>query len=247
MSTATAKKPQASVKPLEAKEVVKGDIFSEVSHYTFLGHKPNGVMEFTSHATGLPVELGSSYVEKFLKTANQHQREVEVGKEDKLWTESRLEDATKKGTIPTDKAKWPKVGDVMTPGIRTIWENIYSAQVFEVCFQKQDEKMPAKQLAELRQTQIDQALEAIEKASKGKTGVAKAAQEQMKKIQENPITGMEPGKMRILKGYKIQFSSRDGRYDCVDMEIPKGENNIRPVNINTIAWIVFDGVKYIVK
>ena len=54
---------------------------------------------------------------------------------------------------------------------------------------------------------------------------------------------------RILRGYKVQFTSRDGRYNCVDIDIPKAEKEIgiRPVNLNTIKWIIFGGVKYVVK
>lgn len=59
----------------------------------------------------------------------------------------------------------------------------------------------------------------------------------------------EEGEDRVLRGYKIQFESRDGRYDCVDMDIVRTdkESGIRPVNINTIKYLIFDGVKYVVK
>lgn len=57
------------------------------------------------------------------------------------------------------------------------------------------------------------------------------------------------GEDRVLRGYKIQFESRDGRYDCVDMDITKTnkESGVRPVNINTIKYLIFDGVKYVVE
>lgn len=35
----------------------------------------------------------------------------------------------------------------------------------------------------------------------------------------NPVLPYEEGEDRVLRGYKIQFESRDGRYDCVDMDI----------------------------
>jgi hypothetical protein len=65
----------------------------------------------------------------------------------------------------------------------------------------------------------------------------------------NPVLPYEEGEDRVLRGYKIQFESRDGRYDCVDMDITKTdkESGIRPVNINTIKWLIFNGVKYIVE
>ena len=63
------------------------------------------------------------------------------------------------------------------------------------------------------------------------------------------LTHFESGEDRVLRGYKVQFASRDGRYDCVDMDIVRTdkESGIRPVNINTIKWLIFNGVKYIVK
>ncbi len=59
----------------------------------------------------------------------------------------------------------------------------------------------------------------------------------------------EEGEDRVLRGYKIQFESRDGRYDCVDMDITKTdkESGIRPVNILTIKWLIYNGVKYVVE
>ena len=63
------------------------------------------------------------------------------------------------------------------------------------------------------------------------------------------INQLKQGEDRVLRGYKIQFESRDGRYDCVDMDITKTdkESGIRPVNINTIKYLIFDGVKYVVE
>ena len=51
---------------------------------------------------------------------------------------------------------------------------------------------------------------------------------------------------RVLRGFKIQFESRDGRHDCIDMDI-EDANNVRPVNINTIKWIILGGTKYVVE
>lgn len=244
MSTTTAKKPVAKTAVrLSINEIAVGDIFSEVSHYTFLGKKGKKY-EMTHHESGSVIELDDTYIENLLCSANQYHKEMEVGKEDKHWTEARIAEAVKKGQFTTDKA--PQVGDVMVPGIRTIWENIHSAHVFKVCYQKQDESLSAKKLAELRSAQIETAVKALEKAQKNKTGVAATATEEIRKIQENPVLPVEPGELRILTGYKVQFVSRDGRYNCVDMEKPKADN-IRPVNINTLQFIILDGVKYIVK
>lgn len=240
-STTTKKAPVTVVKPFNASSIATGDVFSEMSHYTFLGLEGKD-FKFKHHASGENVTLSADYVENFLKTGNQFTSTVEVGKEDKLWTSKRIDEAIKAGTLPKDVRE----GDVMVPGIRTLWENIHSAQVFNVCFQKQGTALSDKKLNELREAQINAGIEAIDKAVIKKTGVAKAAAEQMKKIQENPIIPFESGEMRELTGYKVQFNSRDGRYNCIDMEITNGVN-VRPVNINTIEWLVFDGVKYIVK
>lgn len=66
---------------------------------------------------------------------------------------------------------------------------------------------------------------------------------------KNPISKVVEGEDRVLRGYKIQFESRDGRYNCIDMDITKTdkESGIRPVNINQIKWLIFDGVKYVVE
>lgn len=246
MATTTVKTKKTEPKSVKVEEMSVGDVFSEVSHYTYLGKNGKGQHSFEHHGSKTEVTLGDLYIEGLLKTAHQYHKEVEVGKEDKIWTAKRLQEATAAGEFK-NVTKLPNEGDVMVPGIRTLWENIHSAHVFQVCYQKQDVPLSTKKLTELRSVQIESAVKELEKAQKAKKGIAAAAEEQIKKIQENPILPFEPGEMRTLVGYKVQFTSRDGRYDCVDMEIAKGENNIRPVNINTLAWLVFDGVKYIVK
>lgn len=52
--------------------------------------------------------------------------------------------------------------------------------------------------------------------------------------------------VEVSRGFKIQFESRDGRYNCVDMDI-EDNNNIRPVNINTTKWLIIGGTKYVVE
>ena len=90
--------------------------------------------------------------------------------------------------------------------------------------------IPAKQLQEMRKSLKDKAV--IRMSKKNLIDLA-----------------FEEGEERVLRGYKIQFESRDGRYDCVDMDITKTdkESGIRPVNINTIKWLIFNGAKYIVE
>lgn len=54
---------------------------------------------------------------------------------------------------------------------------------------------------------------------------------------------------RVLRGFKIQFVSRDGKYRCMDMDIEKTEKDTgeRLVNINTISQLIYNGVKYTVE
>lgn len=247
MSTTTAKPVQKTApKKLALKDITEGDVFSELSHFTSSGKKGTKFL-FKHHASGQEIELGASYIENYLNTANQWTEELEVGKEDKFWTAKQIEEALAAGELPKDVKLHPREGDVRIPGIRSIWENIHSSHVLSVCYQKQGKALSVKKLKELQDAQIASALEAIDMAQKNKTGVAKTASSEMKKIQANPIIPYEDGEMRTLVGYKVQFTSRDGRYNCVDMNITPGEGNVRPVNINTISWLVFEGVKYIVK
>lgn len=57
------------------------------------------------------------------------------------------------------------------------------------------------------------------------------------------------GEDRVLRGYKMQFVSRDGKYKCMDMDIERTEKETgeRLVNINTISQLIYNGVKYIVE
>lgn len=247
MSTTTTAQKSASTAPkrVAISDIKTGDVFSEMSHYTHRGRKDKNTHRFMHHGSQTVVELSSDYVENFLHTANQHSSEIEVGKEDKVWTEKQIKEAIVDKQFT--EATAPKVGDVRVPGIRTIWENIHSAHVFQVSFQKQGKDLTAKNLKELRDAQIEAALSVIDKAKTAKKGVAAAAAEAIRNVQENPIIPYEQGEMRVLTGYKTQFTSRDGRYNCVDMEIAAGEMNVRPVNINTITWLIMDGVKYTVK
>jgi len=97
-----------------------------------------------------------------------------------------------------------------------------------------------KKLKELKAAQIENAKKAF---SDGKQTLEDA----LSSIQNNPIVEFEPGEERKLRGFKVQFSSLNGYYDVIDMDIPDPDNkgaNIRKVNINEIKWLVLDGVKY---
>lgn len=241
MSTTTKAAP---TKKVVIDDIQKGDVFSETSHYQFIENaKPLG-LAFTHLESGETIYLTTGYVSDLLCTADQYEKEVAVGREDKLWTAKQIADAILKGDLPKDTKV--REGDVRVKGIRTLFEEIYNAEVFALSFLKQDKPLSAKKLNELRTTQSEAAVAAIEKARVGKKSMAAVYAEQIRHIQENPILPYEAGEERVLRGFKIQFSSRDGRYDCIDMDL-KAPDNIRPVNINTLQWLVYKGVKYVLE
>lgn len=244
-STATTEKK----KNMDFKEVMKGDCFSEISHYIYDSVTPTDkTLHILKHLeTGTPVTLRQTYLENMTYNSNYFTEEVMVGREDKFWTDKQITDAVKAGDLLADHKV--RAGDVRIKGIRTIFQEIYDSHVGIFCYLKQDKVLSKKELETRRSAQIATCLAAILKVQKNKEGVAKEAEVQLKQLQDNPILPYEKGDERILRGYKVQFESRDGRYDCVDMDIDisKGESNLRPVNINTLLWIVYKGKKYIVE
>lgn len=202
----------------EIKQLKRGDVLSETSHYKVEIINPQDVI--VKHLeSGDSVRLGKGYVAGYVDSADEVIEEVKVTKEDK-------KDGTK--------------------GIRSIFEGIHTSQVFTVCFKKQDKPKTQKALNAEIATLISDFSEEIDTIKKSKKGVADAAKKFAEKLIKNPILPYEEGEERVLRGFKIQFESRDGRYNCIDMDI-EGENNIRPVNINTIKWLLIGGTKYIVE
>lgn len=199
-----------------------GDVLSETSHYIVAGLNFDGSIRCKHFESGEEVNIGKSYVDNYIKSGDNYDQEVRVTKEDK-----------KDGTL----------------GIRSIFENIHSGQVFTVCFKKQDKPKSAKQFkAEIDEIAASICKE-IDQVKASKKGVAEWAKKTVYSLMSNPISKVVEGEDRVLRGYKIQFESRDGRYDCVDMDIVKTdkESGIRPVNINTIKWLIYNGIKYIVE
>src|SRR5688572_1965265 len=143
-------------------DISAGDIFSEQSHYTFLGKKGEA-FQFKHLESGKTLNLDGAYVEELLKTADVYDKEVEVGKEDKFWTAKQIEDAKKKGEkLPDDV----RAGDLKQEGIRSIWSKIHSQQVFQVNFNKQGKELSDKAYNEAVTKQTEEAVAAIEKAYK---------------------------------------------------------------------------------
>ena len=199
-----------------------GDVLSETSHYKITEVISSLAVSCTHIESGDTVSIGQEYLKNYCQSADEYSEVVEVTREDKL-------DGT--------------------PGIRNIFEGIHSSEVFTVVFKKQDKKKTKKQVKEEQEKQIQDAIILIEKAKSQKKSMAAAYAEALTFIQQNPVKDYIEGESRTLRGYKVQFQSRDGRYDCVDMDIEKTEkeSGIRPVNINTIESLIYKGVKYIVK
>nr|DAM34941.1 MAG TPA: hypothetical protein [Caudoviricetes sp.] len=202
------------------KEIEVGDIFSEESHY-IVNKVVKDRIEFLHVESGKKVSLNNEYVANLLNTSDQYDNEVKVGKEDK-----------KDGT----------------PGIRTIFENIKSSEVFTVVFKKQDKPKTKKAIEAEKEAQRAEAVALIDKAKKAKKSMAVAYKEALEFIQNNPVKDYIEGENRILRGYKMQFVSRDGKYRCMDMDITRTdkETGERLVNINTISQLIYNGTKYIV-
>lgn len=195
-----------------------GHLLSESSHY--IVKRIEGSRLICKHLeSGDEVAIGDEYALKYTNSADEYIEELKVSKEDR-----------KDGT----------------PGIRTIFERIHSSQVFTVCFTKQDKSKTIKAIKSEKEIQIEKAIGLIDKAKKNKKSMAEAYKEALAFIQDNPISDVIKGEERILRGYKIQFDSRDGKYDCIDVDI-NDENNVRKVNINTIKWLIFNNIKYIVE
>lgn len=202
-------------------ELKEGAVISESSHYivkSIVGTTAN----LTHYESGEEVQIGLCYLKSFTSSADLFDTTVKVTKEDK-----------KDGTL----------------GIRSIWEGIHSGQVFTVCFKKQDKLKSKKRLNEEIDCLVNQFSEDIDKVKANKKGVAERAKQLITELIREPILPYEEGEERVLRGYKIQFESRDGRYRCIDMDIIRTdkESAERLVNINTIKYLIYNGVKYVVE
>ena len=186
----------------------EGSIISESSHY-IVENILGSTATLIHFESGQQVQISTAYLASYTNSADLYDNEVKVGKEDK-----------KDGTL----------------GIRSIWENIHSGQVFTVCFKNQNKPKSQKKLNAEISSLIESFSNEIDNVKNNKKGVANCAKQLIEELVKNPILPYEEGEERVLRGYKIQFSSRDGRYDCVDMDITRTdkESGIRPVNINTI-------------
>lgn len=198
-----------------------GNILSETTHYKVVA-KFGDHIDCILQESGDKVSLGNDYALKYCSSGDVYEEIKEVTKEDKA-------DGT--------------------PGIRSIFENIHSSEVFTVIFKKPDKKKTRKQIAEEKNSQINEAIAIINRAKEQKKSMAVAYAEALEFIQNNPVKDYIEGEDRVLRGYKMQFVSRDGKYKCMDMDIERTEKETgeRLVNINTISCLIYNGVKYIVE
>jgi len=223
---------------MKLNDIRKGDLFSESSVYTFIEKQGNSYL-FNHIGSKQTVTLDSKYVEKLLTTADQFDTTVECGKEDKHWTQLQIDAAVKKGEL---KANTVNVGDLKVKGIRTIFEEIGN-EVFTVCFTKAD-KVLSKKAYDTKIIQLTlEATNKIEAAKTAKRSVVEAATTVIEDLLRNPVLQVEGGEERVLRGYKQQFSSRDGYYAAMDVDIFE----TRQININKLLWIVVNNVKYILE
>lgn len=202
-------------------QLEKGAVISESSHY-IVDRIAGSTVHLKHFESGEDVQIGISYLKNYTNSADLYDTTVEVTKEDK-----------KDGTL----------------GIRSIFENIHSSQVFTVCFKKQDKPKSKRKLQEEIDAIVEQFSNSIDTVKNNKKGVANAAKNLVTELVNNPVLPYEEGEDRVLRGYKIQFESRDGRYNCIDMDIQQTDKEfgVRPVNINTIKYLIFGGVKYVVE
>lgn len=197
--------------------IKRGDFFSEESHYIFLCEH-EGSYKFKHVESGEDVVLGRKYVQELLTDGSNYTSQVTVTKEDVI----------REG--------------ITIQGIRSIFESIQGGTAFTVCFVKQPKTKTYSQIEEEKKILMETAKSLLDRAEDTVESVKKRALQVAKILCDNPVYTESPGEERVLTGYKKQFSSRDGRYLCYDVELKES----RPVNINTIKWLILNGVKYVV-
>ena len=212
------------------KDIQPLDLFCELSYFSVVKVNPTSVT-FKHLATGTEVDLGNDYVSNLLSSADSYVSEVRCGIEDKLWTQKQLDEA---------KNTTNKVGDVRVPGMKSIWDGIGS-KVFRVSFIKKGKELSKTAYNKMIAEKLAEATYTLEKAKSSKKGVTTVALELLEELIRNPIVNTIAGEERILRGWKLQHESLDGQYAVMDSDLMEK----RVVNLNTIKWIIVDGVKYI--
>lgn len=122
-------------------QLKQGSIISESSYY-IVNRVSGSNAWFTYFESGEEVQIGMSYLKNYTNSADLFETTVKITKKDK-----------KDGT----------------PGIRSIWENIHSGQVFTVYFKKQDK--PESKNKDINYL-VDQFFKDTDKVKASKKGVA---------------------------------------------------------------------------
>lgn len=221
-----------------------GDIFSEVSIFKVIGQSGSRV-DFLHLNSGKEVMITTDYIKDHLVSGDQFDEVVRVHREDTYYTNKQVEDIIKSGKFKNE-LEVPKVGDLKQLGIKSIWNDIQSSDVFTVKYRKVDKVLSDKKVNELRDKQITEALEKLEKVKTAKKGVFEASKKILKELQLNPISEKENGEERVLRGRKKQMRSVDSFYDVYDLDKPETDN-VRKVNVNTISEIIWKNIKYVVE
>ena len=227
---------------MKSKLFKKGHHFSEISHYTYEGPCTQhiGNVSLIHRQGGKRVSLSPQYIEQFCHTGNQWENEVEVNRVDTFWKQSQID------AIDWTGKEKPSAGDLRAEGIRTIFENIPNKTVFTVIFQKKGKDLSRRAVNKLKKERLEELEAILTKTARHKEGVKDKAIELVSKYLDDPIKTHEEGEMRTLVGYKEQFSSKDGYYQCYDMNLREAPFT-RPVNIRTIKELIYKGTRYVVK
>lgn len=222
-------------KPINVADAQAGHKFSEISHYEYLHDNHDGTHAMQQMSTGDIIHVSGEYIENLMNSAEQYQSEVKVGLEDKHWTARQIKNAVAAGKFSEEHA--PEIGDLRVPGIRSIWEGIHSKHVFTVMFLAQSKETQRE--LQLRKEAQAESLAAQIRSGQNLSELRETVKSLINSAQDDPIVKVP--RERVLRGYKLQYTSRDGKYLCMDTDLMEE----RPVNINTIQWLVYDNVKYV--
>lgn len=199
---------------MNIKELMPGDFLSEKPFYKFVGTENNENLATADRLIFESISNGEKVV-----LSRKYVSEFLIS--DSMYTTSKELNKTE---------------------LRALFEKLDS-KVMTVAFQKADVKLTIKALEKSTKEQMENALARFQKAKKQKKSTEKEFLKIIKDIQDSPITKIVPGPIRVMRGYKTQFSSIDGMYKVMDLEagIPKN------VTITKIVSIVADNVKYYLK
>lgn len=251
-----SKKQNKQSTTLEIKDIEAGDLFYEKSHYVVLSKNDKSI-SFKHIQSNQVIELSNGYVLSLLDSADHYFSSIKIGKEDKVWTELQVnkEKETHQKANPTlseleineTLQKFNIVtGGIKQKGLKSLWSEISISELFTVCFKKSDTK---KTKAEREKYKLDlqkqlmsstnyQSL--ISNKDLNTSVLGDLLNEIIDNSIKNPYTELKSGELRTLRGYKLQNTSDNGLYNCMDLDI----NESRPVNLNTIQWIIYKGIKY---